>query len=99
MGFDLSAIDFDDISRFQKQGVRSDITIDQSAFVDPENPLKGVVKEQRNRNRDASDVLNIGSGTRCQHCGMLHFLWRENCGSCGKPMEYNLASRSEEARE
>jgi len=39
MGFDLSAIDFEDISRFQKQGVRSDITIDQSAFVDPENPM------------------------------------------------------------
>ena len=98
MGFDLSAIDFEDISRFQKQGVRSDITIDQSAFVDPENPLKGVIKQQRNRNSEAADVMNIGSGTRCKHCGMLHFLWRETCGACNKPMEYNLASIDEEAR-
>ena len=63
-----------------------------------ENPLKGVTQTQRKRNLEASDVLNIGSGTRCQHCGMLHFLWRETCGSCSKPMEYNLASVDEEAR-
>jgi hypothetical protein len=99
MGFDLSAIDFEDISRFQKQGVRSDITMDQSAFVDPENPLKGIVKQQRNRNSEAADVMNIGSGTRCKHCGMLHFLWRATCGACERPMEDNLVGRSAEARE
>lgn len=99
MGLDITTIDFDDISRFQKQGVRSDLSVDQSAFVDKENPLKGIVKEQRNRNSTAADVLNIGSGTRCQHCGMLHFLWRETCGACQRPMEYNLGHRDEEARD
>lgn len=99
MGLDISTIDFEDISRFQKQNLRADVSIDQSAFVDPDNPLKGITKEQRNRNSEAADVLNIGSGTRCKHCGMLHFLWRETCGACSKPMEYNLATRSEEARE
>ena len=99
MGLDISAIDFDDISRFQEQGVRSDLSIDKSAFVDPEYPLKGIVKQQRNRNSEAADILNIGSGTRCKHCGMLHFMWRETCATCNKPMEYNLATRSEEARE
>jgi hypothetical protein len=99
MGFDISKIDFDDISRFQKQGIRSDVSLDKSAFVDPENPLKGIVRQQRNRNSEAADVMNIGSGTRCKHCGMLHFLWRELCGSCQRPMEYNLVKRSEEARE
>ena len=68
-------------------------------MVNPEDPLRGVVKEQRNRNSEIGDVLNIGSGTRCKHCGMLHFMWRENCGSCGKPMEYNLGHRDEGARE
>jgi len=29
---------------------------------------------------------------------MLHFLWRADCGSCGKPMEYNMGHRNEEAR-
>ena len=48
------------------------------------------ITNERNRNLKASDVLNIGSGTRCIHCGMLHFLWRETCGACSKPMEYNL---------
>lgn len=99
MGLDISTIDFDDISRFQKQGVRSDVSIDMSAFTDPENPLKGITREQRNRNTEVSDIMNIGSGTRCKHCGMLHFLWRETCGACERPMEYNLENRNEEARE
>ena len=99
MGLDVSTIDFDDISRFQKQALRSDVSMDLSAFVDPDNPLKGITNEQRNRNSEAADILNIGSGTRCTHCGMLHFLWRETCATCKKPMEYNLATRNEEARE
>tara|TARA_Y100000592_G_scaffold90293_1_gene148727 strand:- start:458 stop:760 length:303 start_codon:yes stop_codon:yes gene_type:complete len=98
MAFELASIDFDDISRMQKQAVRSDVAL-APEMVNPEDPLKGVVREQRNRNSEIGDVLNIGSGTRCKHCGMLHFMWRENCGSCGKPMEYNLGHRDEGARE
>ena len=90
MGLETETIDLADIERFQKQSIRSDISLNLSAVIDEENPLKGITSEQRNRNLKASDVLNIGSGTRCQHCGMLHFLWREACGGCSKPMEYNL---------
>ena len=96
MGLESVEIDFDDISRFQKQDVRADIKYEVPA--DTEKPLKGITTKQRARTEEVADIMNIGAGTRCKHCGMLHFLWKENCGSCGKPMEYNLATRNEEAR-
>ena len=96
MGLESVEIDINDISRFQKQDVRADISYKHE--VDTENPLKGVTRKQRARTAEVSDVMNIGSGTRCKHCGMLHFMWRATCGSCDKPMEYNLATRDEEAR-
>ena len=96
MSVETATIDLEDIERFQKQSIRSDISLNLSAVIDEENPLKGITSEQRNRNLKASDVLNIGSGTRCQHCGMLHFMWRESCGACQKPMEYNLGSIDKE---
>tara|TARA_R110002020_G_scaffold35001_2_gene105970 strand:- start:682 stop:981 length:300 start_codon:yes stop_codon:yes gene_type:complete len=99
MALNFQTIDAEDIERFQKQSIRSDIQYDLSSVINTENPLAGVTSEQRNRNSKAGDVLNIGSGTRCQHCGMLHFLWRENCGACNKPMEYNLGHRDEENRD
>ena len=37
------------------------------------------------------DVQNIGAGTRCMKCGMLHFMWTPNCHACGKPMHFNMA--------
>ncbi len=98
MSLGEQTIDLTDIERFQKQGIRSDAQTLLGKVIDEENPLKGITSQQRNRNLKASDVLNIGSGTRCQHCGMLHFMWRENCGSCGKPMEYNLAFVDKENR-
>ena len=89
MGFDVRSIDFDDISRSQKQGVVSDVK---------DRPLEGVVKSQRARTSDVGDILNIGSGTRCKHCGFLHFMWRASCGACERPMEYNLGDRDEKNR-
>ena len=96
MGLESVEIDFDDISRFQKQDVRADIAY--KAEVNEENSLKGITTKQRARTEEVADIMNIGAGTRCKHCGMLHFLWKANCASCGKPMEYNLATRDEEAR-
>ena len=40
----------------------------------------------------AADVLNIGSGTRCAKCGMLHMCWLPKCGACGIDMNYNLGT-------
>ena len=98
MGLETQTIDLTDVERFQKQSIRSDVSLDLSVVLDEERPLKGITSEQRNRNLKASDVLNIGSGTRCKHCGMLHFLWRETCGACSKPMEYNLGFVDKENR-
>ena len=98
MGFELRELDIEDISRAQKQSVRSDIKYDDGVVGDNPNPLKGTVRKQHKRVKDVADILNIGSGTRCKHCGFLHFLWRETCATCGKPMEYNLGNRNDEAR-
>lgn len=96
MSLESVEIDFDDISRFQKQDIRSDIAYEPP--VNKENPLKGITTKQRARTEHVSDVMNIGAGTRCKHCGMLHFMWRATCATCDKPMDYNLATRDEENR-
>tara|TARA_Y100001938_G_C8003252_1_gene385904 strand:+ start:122 stop:421 length:300 start_codon:yes stop_codon:yes gene_type:complete len=98
MGFDIQTLDVTDIERAQKQGIRAEEHYQRNIQVDPKNPLKGTVSKQRANARKAADVLDIGAGTRCKHCGMLHFMWRETCGVCDKPMEYNLGTRNEEAR-
>ena len=98
MGFELRELDIEDISRAQKQNVRSDIQYDNGTVTDELNPLKGHVRKQHKRVKDVADILNIGAGTRCKHCGFLHFMWRETCGGCERPMEYNLGHGDEEAR-
>jgi len=98
MTFELRQLDIEDISRAQKQTVRSDIHYDSGTVQNTTKPLEGVVNKQNKRVKDVGDVMNIGAGTRCIHCGMLHFLWKEKCASCLRPMEYNLGTRNEEAR-
>ena len=98
MGFDVRSIDLSDIMRGSKQGTKSDLSYNSSAVTNSDKPLAGVTNAQRKRNRDIGDVLNIGAGTRCTHCGFLDFLWRETCATCGKPMEYNLGHRDEKKR-
>jgi hypothetical protein len=98
MGFELRELDIEDISRAQKQSIRSDIKYDNGVVGDNPDPMNGTVRKQHKRVKDVADILNIGAGTRCKHCGFLHFMWRETCGSCDRPMEYNLGNRNEEAR-
>ena len=98
MGFDMRSLDLSDMVRSSKQGVKVDTDYGSSAVINEEEPLKGITSEQRNRNRNIGDVLNIGAGTRCVHCGFLHFLWRASCGSCEKPMDYNLGDRDDKNR-
>ena len=95
MGFDVVSLDEESISRAQKQNVRIDSHYNDGVVLDKEHPLKGVTKNQRTRNVEIGDILDIGSGTRCVHCGMLHFLWVENCSTCRKPMEYNMGKRED----
>jgi len=42
--------------------------------------------------RERFDIQNIGSGTRCSHCGLLHFCWTPRCAGCKANMEFNLGS-------
>ena len=98
MAFDMRSLDLSDMVRSNKQGVKVDTDYGSSAVMNEEEPLKGVTSAQRNRNRNIGDVLNIGAGTRCVECGFLHFLWRATCGSCEKPMDYNLGNRDEKNR-
>ena len=94
----FGSLGLDDIARLQKRGIRLNESYGASVRTNEDKPLSGVTLKQRNRNKNAGDVLNIGSGTRCVHCGFLHFLWRATCGSCEKPMEYNLGNRDEKNR-
>tara|TARA_R100000005_G_scaffold95579_1_gene77689 strand:+ start:499 stop:798 length:300 start_codon:yes stop_codon:yes gene_type:complete len=98
MSFELRTLDFDDISRAQKTNVRLAEALGSGDVYNSLKPLEGVTAAQRQRNTDVGDILNIGAGTRCQHCGMLHFLWVDKCRSCNRPMEYNMGHRNEEAR-
>jgi len=98
MAFDVRNIDLSDITRADKQGRKADYAYGGERVSNEQRPLEGVTQAQRNRNQEIGDILNIGSGTRCTHCGFLHFMWRATCGACEKPMEYNLGKRDEKKR-
>ena len=98
MSFDLQTLEITDIERAQKQNVRLAESLDMGSVLNTDKPLSGVVSKQNSRVKDIGDILNIAAGTRCKHCGLLHFMWVEKCSSCKKPMEYNLGTRNEEAR-
>ena len=83
----------DDIERLQKRGIRLNESYGASVRTDEDNPLAGFTMKQRNRTKNAGDVLNIGSGTRCKHCGMLYFCWVDSCRTCGKKVDFNLGHR------
>ena len=87
---DFGSLGLDDIERMQKRGIRLNEGCGASVRTNEDKPLEGVTLKQRNRNRAAGDVLNIGSGTRCKHCGMLYFCWVDTCRTCGKAMDFNL---------
>ena len=86
----VSHMDAEDLRRLSKQGwnyaTGESVRMDAS----PRERLAGQLAEQNTRSRNIRDVIDIGSGTRCKHCCMLHFCYLERCGACSKPMEYNL---------
>jgi len=88
-------LDLNDIERLQKRGIRLNESYGASVRTDEDNPLAGLTLKQRNRNKNAGDVLNIGSGTRCKGCGMLYFCWVDSCRTCGKQVDFNLGSREQ----
>tara|TARA_R110000737_G_scaffold77943_1_gene109229 strand:+ start:1025 stop:1324 length:300 start_codon:yes stop_codon:yes gene_type:complete len=98
MGFDVRNIDLSDIVRAGKQDRKADFQYGGDVVSKPQKPLEGVTAQQRKRNQEIGDVLNIGAGTRCTDCGFLHFMWRATCGACEKPMEYNMGHRDDTKR-
>ena len=94
-----AVLDSKEIIRLEKRGIRLAENRGEGAVVDTDRPLQGVTHQQRTRNSDAKDILNIGSGTRCTNCGLLYFCWTENCSACGSEMDFNLGHRDEGARQ
>ena len=90
MGFDSQTLELTDIERAQKQNVRLAESLNMGSVFNTDRPLAGTVSKQNSRVKDIGDILNIGAGTRCKHCGLLHFMWVEKCSACKKPMEYNM---------
>jgi len=95
---DKAVLDVKDLERMQKRDIRWAEAIGSGNVTNTERPLAGITREQRMRNAKAKDILNIGSGTRCRHCGLLYFCWVENCSACGNAMDYNLGHRDENVR-
>ena len=91
----FGSLGLDDIARLQKRGIRLNESYGASVRTNEDKPLSGVTIKQRNRNKNAGDVLNIGSGTRCKHCGMLYFCWVDTCRTCNKPVDFNLGVKQQ----
>tara|TARA_R110000737_G_scaffold337559_2_gene357888 strand:+ start:269 stop:583 length:315 start_codon:yes stop_codon:yes gene_type:complete len=73
-----------------------EIATNQGSIAEDQSPFsKDNMKRAANSfvkvtNKQAQDIQNIGSGTRCIACGMLHFCWTPECAICGEAMHYNL---------
>ena len=46
------------------------------------------------RGRERFDLQNIGAGTRCTDCGLLHFCWTPACAGSGGKMDYKMGKYS-----
>jgi len=86
-------MDLQELQRLEKQGWSYGEA--DAVKNDERDRLKGVVSRQNMKTRNIRDIVNIGSGTRCKFCGMLHFCYLERCGACKKPMDYNLGKTEE----
>ena len=73
-----------------------ELVSNQNKIKDSESPFsrKNMANAQDRRVKvsksEIQDIQNIGSGTRCTACGLLHFCWTPRCAVCGEAMYYNL---------
>ena len=86
-------MNLEELKRLEKQGWKK--AQESMTKIYELDKLKGVTKRKNMRTRNIRDIVNIGSGTRCKFCGMLHFCYLERCGACKKPMHYNLGKTEE----
>lgn len=62
-------MDAEDLRRFTKQGWEYATGESVRKDASPRERLAGQISAQNTRSRNVRDVLDIGSGTRCKHCG------------------------------
>ena len=74
---------------FELMTSQGSIAEDQSPF-SRENMAKAQSRFVKINKHEATDIQNIGSGTRCMACGLLHFCWTPECAVCGEAMHFNL---------
>jgi len=67
------------------------IAEDQSPF-SRENMANAATRLVKVDKKQSRDIQNIGSGTRCTSCGLLHFCWTPECAVCGATMYFNMGS-------
>ena len=103
MGLELSDICFEEAHEIERRRkVRmaeiansegSSIDTDDSPFSE-RNLNKAETIQVPLTGKQRYDIQNIGTGTRCISCGLLHFCWTPHCAGCGGPMDYNLGAHS-----
>jgi hypothetical protein len=74
---------------FELMTSQGSIAEDKSPF-SKENMARAQSRFVKIDKHEAKDIQNIGSGTRCLACGLLHFCWTPECAVCGEAMHFNL---------
>jgi len=74
---------------FEMMTSNGSIAEDDTPF-SKENMLRAQSRFVKIDKNASKDIQNIGSGTRCLECGLLHFCWTPNCAVCGAAMYFNL---------
>ena len=98
MGLSVSEIDLETALEIQKRRntrmlevATSEGSIHESDSPFSKENLRAASKHRVEvKARDRFNLQNIGSGTRCANCGMLHFCWTPKCAVCGYRLEFNL---------
>ena len=98
MSLQLNEIDLETALEIQKRrNTRMlEVATSEGSIEESESPFSGrSLKNSSNKRvgikkRERFDIQNIGSGTRCMACGMLHFCWTPRCAVCSVPMHYNM---------
>ena len=106
MGLEVDEINLDEALEIEKRRNNRMLEIKNASHSHVHESVAPFSKEWFDQNSETihmkisgmerRDIQNIGSGTRCIDCGMLHFCWTPRCEVCGGPMDYNLGSHGSE---
>ena len=101
MGLQVGEINLEEALEIQKRrGKRlaelttGEVRSDESVFSKKNMDKSAHTVRVPMRGRQRFDIQNIGAGTRCTSCGLLHFCWTPACASCGSKVDYNMGRYS-----